>query len=175
MKITFAKQFNSERRLLQIDDAKFAWRPNFSGEEGQYNRKGERNFSIVIPNEEIANALMEDKNEFGVGWNVKIKPPREEGDRPFMYMNVKVKFNGRGPKIRLITNGHTNFLNEDTVGMLDHIDIARIDLDIRPYDDEFNGKPFRTAYLQEICVVQEVSRFDDRYAEEEYPGEVPFE
>ena len=35
MKITFAKQFNSERRLLQIDDAKFAWRPNFSGEEGQ--------------------------------------------------------------------------------------------------------------------------------------------
>lgn len=175
MKITFATQPHSDRRLLQIDDAQFPWRPNFSGEESQFNRKGERNFSIIIPNQEIAEALLEDKNEFGVGWNVKIKPPREEGDEPFMYMNVKVKFNGRGPKIRLITNGRTNFLNEGTVGMLDDIDIARVDLDIRPYDDEFNGRPFRTAYLQEICVVQEVNRFDNRYAEEEYPGEVPFE
>lgn len=175
MKIVFATQPRSDRRLLQIDDAQFAWRPNFSGEESTFNRKGDRNFSIVIPNQEIAEALTNDVNADGVGWNVKIKAPREEGGEPFMYMNVKVKFNEFGPKIRLITNGRTNFLDENTVGMLDHIDISRIDLDIRPYDSEFNGKPFRSAYLQEICVVQEVNRFDNRYAEEEYPGEVPFE
>ena len=175
MKIVFTNQRNSDKRLLQIDDAQFAWRPNFAGEESTYNRKGDRNFSIVIPNQEIADALMEDVSPAGVGWNVKIKAPRNDGDEPFMYMNVKVKFNEFGPKIRLITNGRTNFLNEDTVGMLDHIDISRIDLDIRPYDGDFNGRPFRSAYLQEICVVQEVNRFDNRYAEEEYPGEVPFE
>ena len=42
-------------------------------------------------------------------------------------------------------------------------------MDIRPYDNVVNGKPYRTAYLQAIWVVQEVDRFTDRLAEEEYP------
>ena len=125
----------------------------------------------MIPNEEIAEALQNDLNRYGVGWNVKIKAPREEGDAPFMYLPVKVKFNDRGPSVYLESGKSRVKLNEDTVSMLDEIDILSVDMNIRPYDDEINGKPFRAAYLQSIWVTQDTDRFEDRFAEEEYPEE----
>lgn len=168
MKLTIAP-----RGVLQIDDATIIWR-NFEGREQQYNREGERNFSLLIDDEEIAEALQNEVNKYGVGWNIKIKPPREDGDQPFMHLPVKVKFNDKGPHVYLITNGKRNKLNEETVGILDHIDILNVNLDIRPYDNEVNGKPFRTAYLQAIEVTQDVDRFAERFAEEEYPAEEVF-
>lgn len=168
MKITFAP-----RGVLQIDDATIIWR-NFEGREGQYNRPGDRNFNLLIDDEKIAEDLQNDVNEYGVGWNIKIKPPREEGDMAFMHLPVKVKFNDRGPNVYLISNGNKRRLDEDAVGLLDHIDILTVNLDIRPYDSEVNGKPYRTAYLQSIEVVQDVDRFAEDYAEQEYPGEEVF-
>ena len=55
--------------------------------------------------------------------------------------------------------------------MLDDIDIINVNLDIRPYDWEVNGKTGRTAYLQAIEVFQEIDRFAARYAEEDDPRE----
>lgn len=168
MKVTFGP-----RGILQIDNARIKWR-NFEGREEQYNRAGDRNFALVIDDQDIADALMEDKNEYGVGWNVKIKAPREDGDTPLMHLPVKVKFTNRGPNCYLITNGRRVRLDEDSVAALDNIYISNVDLDIRPYDDIFNGKAFRTAYLHSIEVTQELDRFEARYAEEEYPGEDVF-
>lgn len=159
MKLTFAP-----RGILQIDDARIMFR-NFRGEGDKFNREGDRNFVLIIPNEEIADALTKE------GWNVKIKDPREEGDSPFMYLPVKVKFNERGPQVYLITGDRRNRLDEETVAMLDDIDILSVNLDIRPYDWEVNGKTGRTAYLQAIEVFQEIDRFAARYAEEENPRE----
>ena len=159
MKLTFAP-----RGILQIDDARIMFR-NFRGEGDKFNREGDRNFVLIIPNEEIADALTKE------GWNVKIKDPREEGDSPFMYLPVKVKFNERGPQVYLITGDRRNRLDEETVAMLDDIDILSVNLDIRPYDWEVNGKTGRTAYLQAIEVFQEIDRFAARYAEEEDPRE----
>lgn len=159
---------------VEIDDARIIYR-NFSGEAGKYNREGNRNFAVVIDKPEIADALAADVNKFGVGWNVRIKDPREEGDIPFMTLPVKVKFNGRGPHIYLIAGSAKPIkLDEGSVGCLDKIDIRSVKLDIRPYDDEVNGKPFRAAYLHSMEVIQEVDRFIDAYSQEEYPGEVPF-
>lgn len=155
MEITFAP-----RGILQIDNARIIYR-NFSGAPSKFNREGDRNFAVVIPEKDIADALV---NE---GWNVKVKPPREEGDDPFMYLPVKVKFNDRGPVVYLKTGNNMNRLYEDVVGCLDDVDILNVDLDIRPYDWEVNGKAGRTAYLQSICVTQEIDRFAARYAEEE--------
>ena len=151
MRITYAP-----RDILQIDDARITYR-NFSGIGSKYNREGDRNFAVVIEDEETANELIER------GWNVKIKPPREEGDSPFMILPVKIKFNDRGPNVYLITGDRKNELDEDTIDCLDNIDILGVDLDIRPYDWEVNGKAGRTAYLQAIHVVQEVDRFAERY------------
>ena len=147
MEVTFAP-----RGILQMDDVRIVYR-NFSGEGSKYNRPGDRNFAIVIDDQEVADALV---NE---GWNIKIKPPRDEEDTPFMYLPVKVKFNERGPKVYLQSGENMVVLDEETVGCLDDIDILKVDLDVRPYDWEVNGKTGRTAYLQSIRVTQEVDRF----------------
>ena len=165
MNLTFAP-----RNILQIDDARIIFR-NFRGEGGRFNKEGDRNFAVVIPNQEMAESLLNDVNQYGAGWNVKIKAPREEGDDPFIYLPVKVKFNNRGPVIYLESGSNRIRLTEDTISMLDEIDILSVDMDIRPYDDEINGKPFRSAYLQSMLVRQEIDRFAARFAEEEHPEE----
>lgn len=165
MKLTFAP-----RNILQIDDARIIFR-NFRGEGGKFNKEGDRNFALVIPDEETAEALQNDANQYGAGWNVKIRPPREDGDEPFIYLPVKVKFNDRGPIVYLQSGNNRVRLDEESVAMLDEIDILSVDLDIRPYDSEINGKPFRAAYLQSMCVTQEIDRFAARFAAEECPEE----
>ena len=157
MNITFAP-----RDILQIDDARIIYR-NFAGRGDKFNREGDRNFAVIIPDEELAHDLIDR------GWNVKIKPPRDEHDTPFMILPVKVKFNDRGPNIYLKTGANLNRLDEEGVSCLDVIDIVSVDLDIRPYDWDVNGKEGRTAYLQSMRVIQEIDRFAERYAEEEYP------
>ena len=147
MRITYAP-----KDILQIDDARIIYR-NFAGRGDKYNREGDRNFAVVIPDEDMANELT------NLGWNVKIKPPREDGDTPFMFLPVKVKFNDRGPNVYLKTGDRQNRLDEESVGLLDNIDIIGVDLDIRPYDWSVNGKEGRTAYLQAIRVVQDIDRF----------------
>ncbi len=159
MDITFAP-----RGILQIDNARIVYR-NFTGAASKFNREGDRNFSVVIPDSETADALVDE------GWNVKIKPPREEGDTPFMSLPVKIKFNDRGPNVYLVTGKSKVKLDEESIACLDNIDILNVDLDIRPYDWEVNGKRGRTAYLDSICVTQNIDRFAARYAEEEYPEE----
>lgn len=153
MEITFAP-----RGILQIDDARIIHR-NFAGRGDKYNREGDRNFSVVIPDQELADRLIAD------GWNVKIKPPREDGDEPFMFLPVKVKFNDRGPRVYLISGNRKNELDEESIGCLDDVDIVSVDLDIRPFDWDVNGKTGRTAYLQSMAVVQQLDRFAERYAE----------
>lgn len=155
------------RGILQIDEARIVYR-NFSGAASKFNREGDRNFAVVIPDQEIAEALT---NE---GWNVKIKPPRDEDDSPFMYLPVKVKFNDRGPMVYLKSGDNTVVLDEESVSILDDIDITNVDLDIRPYDWEVNGKTGRSAYLQSIEVTQEVDRFAARIQTREEDGELPF-
>lgn len=159
MELTFAP-----RDILQVNDARIIYR-NFRGEGSKYNREGDRNFAMIIPNQELADELI------AHGWNVKIKAPREEGEDPFMYLPIKVKFNDRGPHIYLMTGERTNRLEEDMVPMLDDIDIWSVNLDIRPYDWEVNGKTGRTAYLQAMKVIQEIDRFATEMAEEESPEE----
>ena len=155
-----------DRGILKIDDAVITYR-NFSGKGSQYNREGDRNFSLIIRDPEIAEMLQRE------GWNVKIKPARDrngnilQDEAPFMRLDVKVKFNDRGPNIYLESGNSYHKLTEDTIGRLDRIDIRTCDMDIRPFDWEINGKRGRTAYLQSMRVVQDVDRFADRYSNDE--------
>ena len=149
-----------ERGILQIEDARIIYR-NFAGIGSKYNREGDRNFAVIIPNQEIADELIAD------GWAVKIKPPRDDDDSPFMYLPVKVKFNNRGPAAYVKSGNSVQRLNEDTIGMLDEIDIQSVDMDLRAYDWEVNGKTGRSAYLQAINVIQNIDRFGAQYQAQE--------
>lgn len=154
MKINF-----NDKGIAEIEDARIIYR-NFTGVGSKYNREGDKNFAVIIPDQEICDALV---NE---GWNVKIKPPREDGEEPFMFLPVKIKFNERGPAIYVKSGDSVTRLNEDTVGMVDDIDIVSVDLDLRPYDWEVNGKTGRTAYLQSMNIIQNIDRFGARYVDE---------
>lgn len=154
MNITYAPN-----DILQIDNARIIYR-NFAGVGSKFNREGDRNFAVIIPTEDMKDKLIQ------AGWNVKIKPPRDDQDTPFMYLPVKIKFNDRGPNIYLITGDRKNRLTEGSVGCIDDIDISSVNLDIRPYDwGPVNGKYGRTAYLQAMEVIQEIDRFAARYDE----------
>ena len=152
-------QVKFRKDILEIEDARIIYR-NFEGVASKFNREGDRNFAVIVPNDEIKDILVES------GWNVKIKPPRDEDDTPFMFIPVKVKFNNRGPAAYLRSGETVTRLNEETIGILDEIDIQSVSMDLRPYDWDVNGKTGRTAYLQAIDVIQNIDRFGDMYAKE---------
>lgn len=141
---------------------------NFKGEERKYNKAGERNFGVIIPDRETAEAMQADD------WNVKWLQPREEDaaeagveeDMETPWLPVKVAFDkGRPPKVVLVTTrGRTN-LDEGTVDMLDYADIINVDLIVRPYAWDVNGKTGVSAYLQSMFVTIEEDPLERKYAE----------
>lgn len=153
-------------RIVEIDDARICYR-HFSGDADRYHKTGDRDFSLIIPNQEIADALID------AGFYVKIKAPKEDGDQAFMYLKIIVNFNERGPKIYLTSGKNRNLLDETTVRRLDRIDIRSVNLDIQRGKEpwENNGTTGYATYLRSMEVIQEVDRFAARYAEEESPEE----
>lgn len=145
---------------LQIDGARICYR-NFAGRGGQYNDEGERNFSLIIPNQDLAEQLIED------GWKVIIKEPRDPDETPFMHMPVKVRFGANGIPAYLISGRARITLNEDTIGRLDKIQIENVDLDIRPFNWQKGNRSGRAAYLHAIRVYQKIDRFTAEYEAEE--------
>lgn len=177
MKITFAP-----RGILQIDDARIIYR-NFSGESSKFNREGDRNFAVRFDLDNLTAVTFDGMTIYGQdvidelakeGWNLKIKPPRDEDEATFITLAVKVKFNDRGPVAYLKSGGNLVKLDEESISCLDDVDIMGVDLDIRPYDWEVNGKQGRTAYLQSIHVVQQIDRFAARYADMGDEEKLPF-
>lgn len=152
MHVTFAP-----KGRLQIDDARIIFK-NFEGRGDKFNREGDRNFSLLIEDPNTADAMIKE------GWNVKIKDGRDEDEGPFMRLPVKVKFTDYGPTVYLKTGDNINKLDEESIGMLDQIDIESVDMDLRPYDWEVNGRTGRTAYLENLHVTQRIDRFAARYA-----------
>lgn len=142
-----------------LEDVRIAFR-NFSGKEGKYNRAGDRNFCVLLP-EDIAGQMATD------GWNIRHLNPREEGDEPQAYIQVAVNYNGRPPRVVMITSrGKTN-LDEGMVDILDWADVIKADVIMRPYQWEVNGKTGVKAYLQSIYVTIEEDDLERKY------GDVP--
>ena len=143
-------------KTFMVEDARIIFR-NFAGKEGQYNREGDRNFAVVLP-EDVAIEMLAD------GWNVRYLEPREEGDSPTPYISVAVNFTNRPPRVVMLTSTARSHLSEDMVEVLDWADIQKADLIARGYDWDVNGKSGTKAYLQSLFVTIEEDELERKYA-----------
>ena len=150
----------AESNTVLMEGVRIIFR-NFAGKEGQYNREGDRNFGVILP-DDIAQQMLED------GWNVKYLKPREddEEEAETPWLQVSVNFDkGKPPKIMLVTNRGRTALNENTVDMLDWADITNVDMIVRPYSWEVSGRSGIKAYLQTMYVTIEEDALEQKYAE----------
>jgi len=147
----------SESTTFMIENAQIIFK-NFEGKEGQYNRAGDRNFAVIIPDEKTARKLTKD------GWNVRYLQPRDEGDEPTPYIQVAVSYKNRPPRVVMMTSHARTNLDESSISVLDWANIESCDLICRAYEWDVNGKTGIKAYLQSLFVTIEEDYLERKYA-----------
>lgn len=140
---------------IVIESARIGFR-NFSGKEGKFNPAGRRNFCVFLETD-VAEKLEKD------GWNVKWLQPRDEEDDPQAYLQVAVSYGAIPPKIVLVTSHGKNTLDEEAINILDWAEIENVDIIIRPYNWEVNGKTGVKAYVKSMYVTIFEDEFADKY------------
>jgi hypothetical protein len=146
-----------ENKQVIIEGARIIFR-NFEGKEAQYNRAGDRNFAIVLP-EDTAEQLLQD------GWNVKFLEAREEGDTITPYISVAVNFKNRPPRVVMISGDVRTNMDTENIALLDYADIQNVDCIFVAYEYNVNGKSGIKAYLKSLYVTVEEDELERKYAE----------
>lgn len=153
----------NEQMKFTVEKAQIIF-PNFSGREDQYNREGNRNFSILL-DPDIADQLAAD------GWNVKTLKVREEGDEPQPYITIAVSYKIRPPQITLITSTGRKMITEDMVEALDGMEFSNVDLIcIASHWSRPNGDSGIKAYLKTMFLTLEEDELQRKYAKMEVEG-----
>ena len=129
---------------IMIEGARIGFR-NFSGKEGKFNPEGRRNFCVFLEHE-LAKTLEQD------GWNVRWLEPRDDQENPQGYLHVAVSYGNIPPKIIMISSRGKTVLDEESVSLLDWAEIETVDVIIRPYNWEVNGKGGVKAYVKSMYV-----------------------
>ena len=146
---------------LSFEGVRIGFR-NFEGRESQYNRKGDRNFVVFLPDRQFAEALAAE------GWNVKFPNASEhqvDPDEPVRdaYLPVTVGMDNYPANVFLISNGNATKLTSDEVNMLDWAEIENVDLVVRPYEWSVNRNSGIKAYLKSGYFTIVTDKFAAKY------------
>lgn len=169
---------------LPIFGAELIFR-NFEGRETDYNRAGDRNFSVVIPDINQAIEL------YNLGWNIQIRPKEQQtrvemktACRTFeervdwlesrgelqdalfhLKVNVSYKYADREPHIYLIEEGmkKKTELKKENVSTLDKAPIINSDITINASYWNKGGRSGYMAYLKEAYITIPSSPVTDKY------------
>jgi hypothetical protein len=144
-----------KRSNISIENAHIGFR-NFSGKEGKFNPAGRRNFCIFL-DRDTGKRLEQD------GWNVRWLKSRDDNEEEQPYLQVAVSYDKIPPKIIIMSSRGKTILDNETVGILDWAEIDKIDLIVRPYNWDVNGKAGVKAYIKSMYVTIAEDEFEKKY------------
>lgn len=149
-----------ERKVIFIDDTKFIYQTNFSGDPdrdrfGSDTRKG----NIIIPDINQAQELID------MGVNVRQtvpKPGEEDGFVTTYFANITANYESNWPpKIYLVTgDSEPRLLDENTVKLIDTCYVRNVNAVLNPYFNPNTGRC--SLYIKTMYVEQDMD--DDPYA-----------
>lgn len=149
-----------EKRLIRIDDTKFIYITNFSGDPDR-DRFGNaaRRANLIIPDHDQAREMID------AGFNVKRTEPRpdeEEGFVPTYFVAVNINYDTDWPpKIYLVSgDAEPRLLDEESVGILDKFRAINVNAVLNPYYNQRTGRS--SLYVRTMYVEQDLE--DDPYA-----------
>lgn len=152
---------------ISIDNAQIRFR-NFTGEPTKFDKAGgKRTFSVIL-DPDMADKLRDD------GWNVKSWEP-EGADEPIYHLPVEISYKIYPPKVWMISGNKKTMLQEDTISALQYAEFTKVQLIIRPYCWEVNGKSGIKAYVKAMYATIEEDEFEKEYRNfEDDDEEIPF-
>lgn len=153
------------RNNITIEGARILFR-DFSGEKNRYNN--DRTFAVVIE-PELAVKLEAD------GWPVRYLEPRTEEEERTAILRVKVSFGKVPPQIVIISGGVKKHLDETNVNILDWAYMDNVDVQIRPYNYDINGKTGVKPYLKSLWVTLRDDTLESKYRDIPYADDLGIE
>lgn len=149
-----------DRKLIFVDDTKFIYQTNFSGDPdrdrfGSDSRKG----NLIIPTAEQAQELVD------LGFNVREttpKPDEEEGFEPTYFVSVIANYDSTWPPRIYLVSGDAApvLLDEKSVGIVDRCYVLNVNAVLNPYHNPKTGRS--SLYIKTMYVEQDVE--EDPYA-----------
>ena len=150
-----------EKELMSIENTKFIFRTNFSGDPERDTFGSEaRKANIIIPDYDQAMEMR------ARGFNVKEtrpKPGEEEDFEPSYFVAINVNYDTNWPpKIYLVSGDAVPvLLDADTIDILDKCYVLNVDVVLNPYCNQRTGKS--SLYVRTMYVTQDVE--DDPFAQ----------
>lgn len=135
---------------LFLEGHKIKYR-NFSGRQTEFNRLGDKNFTVVLDPSEVEQIM-------ALGWPVKVKGTPEE---PSYEISVHVRFDHNPPRVALVTESigpdgnptqKITELNEESVGVIDSAEIIDCDILLHPWVRTSKVNPGVSVFLKGLFV-----------------------
>ena len=101
-----------------------------------------------------------------MGFNVKVRDPKEEGDEPLYFLKIFLNFKYKdAPRVYLVSSRGKRELDENSVQIVDYAEMYKVDLTFREYNWEVNGNTGIKAMLKNMYVHIVEDELDMQYAD----------